>query len=172
MSYRVNREIRVPQIRLVGEHAEGGNEVVATKDAIQRAEELELDLVEISPNVDPPVCKIIDYQKFLYEEKKKQKRIKANSAKIEVKEIRFTPSIDTHDFDFKLKHARKFLEEGNKVRAFVMFRGRSIIFKEKGEELLVKFALDLEDVGTPESLPTQEGKIMSITIAPTLKKKK
>jgi len=172
MSYRVNREIKVPQIRLVGEHAQGGNEVIATKDAIQRAEELELDLVEISPNVDPPVCKIIDYQKFLYEEKKKQKRIKANSAKIEVKEIRFSPTIDTHDYEFKLKHARKFLEEGNKVKAIVMFKGRSIIFKEKGEEILVKFALDLEDIGSPESLPTSDGKIMTITVAPNQKKKK
>lgn len=170
MSYRINREIKVPDIRLVGDNAQEGNQVMSTKDAITLAEELELDLVEISPNAVPPVCKIVDYQKFLYEEKKKQKRMKANTAKVEIKEIRFTPVTDEHDIDFKTKHARKFLEDGDKVRAFVFFKGRSILFKEKGEELLLKFVQSLEDIGTAESLPQQEGKKMYIIIAPKKKK--
>lgn len=171
MSYRINREIKTPKIRLVGEHAQGGNEIISTEEALKRAEELELDLVEISPQADPPVCKILDYNKFLYEEKKKQKRMKQNAAKVEVKEIRISTNIDQHDFDFKLKHARKFLEEGNKVKVVLMFKGRTIHFVERGEELLAKFALSLEDVANPESTPKMENKIMTIVLAPIKKKK-
>lgn len=133
------------------------------------AEEAELDLVEISPTAEPPVCKILDYKKFLYEQKKKQKEIKAKATKVTVKEIRFGPNTDDHDFNFKLKHAREFLLEGSKVRAFVFFRGRAIVYKDKGEILLLKFANELEDVGKVEMLPKLEGKKMFIIIAPTKK---
>lgn len=138
--------------------------------AIVLAEEMGLDLVEISPKADPPVCRIVDYKKFLYEQKKKQKELKAKQMKVVVKEIRFGPNTDDHDFNFKLKHARSFLEEGAKVKAYVFFRGRSIVFKENGEVLLLKFAQALEDVGAVENLPKLEGKRMIMMIAPKKKK--
>ncbi len=133
------------------------------------AEELELDLVEISPSADPPVCKIIDYSKFLYQQKKKQKEMKAKATKIVVKEIRFGPQTDEHDFMFKLRHAEKFLKEGAKVKAFVFFKGRSILFKEQGEILLLKLATSLEDVGAVEQMPKLEGKRMTMFISPKKK---
>lgn len=139
------------------------------REAIRLAEEQELDLVEISPTAEPPVCKILDYKKFLYEQKKKQKEIKAKATKVTVKEIRFGPNTDDHDFNFKLKHAREFLEEGSKVRAFVFFRGRAIVYKDKGEILLLRFANELEDVGKVEMLPKLEGKKMFIILTPTKK---
>ena len=136
------------------------------------ADEMELDLVEISPKADPPVCKIIDYQKFLYQQKKKQKEIKAKTIKVVVKEIRFGPNTDEHDYNFKLRHAQKFLEDGAKVKAFVFFKGRSILFKEQGEILLLRFAQDLEEIGKVESLPKLEGKRMILFISPKGIKKK
>ncbi len=143
---------------------------MSTYDAIALADELELDLVEISPTADPPVCKITDYQKFLYEEKKRQKRIKANAVKVEVKEIRFTPNTDDHDFNFKLKHAHKFLEQGNKVKAFVFFKGRSIVYKDQGEILLLKMAEQLQELCTVEQMPKLEGRRMAMILAPKSKK--
>jgi translation initiation factor IF-3 len=140
--------------------------VVSLDEALKLADSLELDLVEISPNANPPVCKIIDYQKFLYQQKKKQKEIKAKSTKIIVKEIRFGPNTDEHDFNFKLKHALKFLEEGAKVKAYVFFKGRSILFKEQGEVILLKLAQELEDVGKVEQMPRLEGKRMIMFISP------
>ncbi len=139
-------------------------------DALRLADEMELDLVEISPNADPPVCKIVDYQKFLYHQKKKQKEIKANAAKIVVKEIRFGPNTDDHDYNFKLKHAINFLEEGAKVRAYVFFKGRSILFKEQGEKLLARFVSDLEEYGKVDQTPRLEGKRMIIILSPKKKK--
>jgi translation initiation factor IF-3 len=139
-------------------------------DALRLADEMELDLVEISPNADPPVCKIIDYQKFLYQQKKKQKEIKANAAKIIVKEIRFGPNTDDHDYNFKLKHAINFLEEGAKVRAYVFFKGRSILFKEQGEKLLERFVNDLDEYGKVDQTPRLEGKRMIIILSPKKKK--
>ena len=139
-------------------------------DALRLADEMELDLVEISPNADPPVCKIVDYQKFLYQQKKKQKEIKANAAKIVVKEIRFGPNTDDHDYNFKLKHAINFLEEGAKVRAYVFFKGRSILFKDQGEKLLAKFVSDLEEYGKVDQTPRLEGKRMIIILSPKKKK--
>ena len=155
----------------MGDFVEGGNAVLLTEKAIQLAQENDLDLVEISPNADPPVCKIIDYAKFKYEQKKKQKEIKANAAKVVLKEIRFGPNTDDHDFNFKLKHAVSFLKEGAKVKAYVHFVGRSIVFKERGEMLLLKFAQALEDVGVVEQMPRLEGKRMNIFIAPKPGKK-
>lgn len=155
-------------VRVVGD--EIAAEVMSIQDALRLADKLELDLVEISPNADPPVCKIVDYQKFLYQQKKKQKEIKAKAAKIVVKEIRFGPNTDDHDYNFKLKHAIKFLEDGAKVRAYVFFKGRSILFKEKGEVLLLRFANDLEDYGKVEQLPRLEGKRMIISFSPKKKK--
>lgn len=155
----------------MGDFVEGGNAVLLTEKAIQLAQENELDLVEISPNADPPVCKIIDYAKFKYEQKKKQKEIKANAAKVVLKEIRFGPNTDDHDFNFKLKHAISFLKEGAKVKAYVHFVGRSIVFKERGEMLLLKFAQALEEVGIVEQMPRLEGKRMNIFIAPKPGKK-
>ena len=140
-------------------------------EAMRLAEEAGLDLVEISPGAVPPVCRIIDYKKFLYEQKKKQKELKAKAAKVVVKEIRFGPNTDDHDFDFKLNHAIKFLGEGSKVKAYVFFKGRSIVFKERGEELLLRFADKLEDYGKPEALPQLEGKRMQIMLAPRKKAK-
>lgn len=137
---------------------------------MQMAKDANLDLVEIAPNADPPVCKIIDYKKFLYEQKKKQKEIKAKSSKVVIKEIRFGPNTDEHDFAFKKNHAFKFLEEGSKVKAFVLFKGRSILFKEKGEIMLLKFAQDLAEVGKVEQMPMLEGKKMLMTLAPRVKK--
>ncbi len=152
-------------MRVVGDNVENPG-VFSVEEAIRMADAQELDLVEISPSADPPVCKIIDYQKFLYQQKKKQKELKAKSQKIVVKEIRFGPNTDEHDFNFKLKHALKFLEEGAKVKAFVFFKGRSILFKEKGEILLLKFAQELEEIGKVEQLPKLEGKRMTMFITP------
>jgi len=143
---------------------------MSINDALSLADEMELDLVEISPNADPPVCKVVDYQKFLYQQKKKQKEIKANAAKIVVKEIRFGPNTDDHDYNFKLKHAINFLEEGAKVRAYVFFKGRSILFKEQGEKLLARFVSDLDDYGKVDQMPRLEGKRMIIILSPKKKK--
>lgn len=154
-------------MRVVGDNVEPS--VMSIKAAMALANELELDLVEISPKADPPVCKIIDYKKFLYAQKKKQKEIKAKQAKVVVKEIRFGPNTDDHDFQFKLKHARKFLEDGAKVKAYVFFRGRTIVFKERGEILLLRFATELEDIGTVEQMPKLEGKRMTIMFNPKKK---
>jgi translation initiation factor IF-3 len=162
--------IRVPQVRLVGDNIEVG--VYSIQEALKMAQEQQLDLVEISPNADPPVCKIIDYNKFLYEKKKKEKEMKAKSKASEVKEIRFTPNTDDHDFDFKAKHAEKFLKEGNKVKAYVQFKGRAIQFKERGELLLLKFAERLGDSGVLEGMPKMEGNRMLAIWAPKSQKKK
>ena len=161
--YRINEQIRVREVRIVGDN---GSSVVPTRDALNMAREQGVDLVEISPNANPPVCRLIDYSKFLYQQKKRQKEMKAKQVKVEVKEIRFGPQTDEHDYQFKLKHAKEFLEEGNKVRAYVFFRGRSILFKEQGEVLLLRFANDLEEVGKVESMPSLEGKKMFIYLAP------
>ena len=168
--HRTNQMIRVPQVRLVGDNIEVG--VYSTQDALRMAQEQQLDLVEISPQADPPVCKIIDYNKFLYEKKKKDKEMKANSKISEVKEIRFTPNTDEHDFNFKAKHAENFLKEGNKVKAYVQFKGRAIQFKERGELLILKFAERLAEFGTLEGLPKMEGKRMLAIWAPKSAKKK
>jgi translation initiation factor IF-3 len=167
--HRINELIRVTEIRLVGENIEPG--VFATRVALDKAMAMGLDLVEISPTADPPVCRIIDYNKFLYEKKKKEREIKANAKKVEIKELRFTANTDDHDVDFKAKHAEKFLQEGNKVRTVLMFRGRAIVFKERGELLLLQFAKSLEEVAVVEQLPTLEGKRMMMTLAPKNKKK-
>jgi translation initiation factor IF-3 len=155
-------------VRVVGDEIKA--EVMSIQDALRLADKMELDLVEISPNADPPVCKIIDYQKFLYQQKKKQKEIKAKATKIVVKEIRFGPNTDDHDYNFKLKHAVKFLEDGAKVRAYVFFKGRSILFKEQGEVLLLRFANDLEEYGKVDQLPRLEGKRMILSLSPKKKK--
>lgn len=161
--YRVNGQIHVREVRVV---SDGGSEVMPTRKALDLARQQELDLVEISPNAQPPVCRIIDYSKFLYQQKKRQKEMKQKQVKVEVKEIRFGPQTDDHDYQFKLKHAKEFLEEGNKVRAYVFFRGRSILFKDQGEVLLLRFANDLEEVAKVEQLPKLEGKKMSLFLAP------
>ncbi len=153
---------------MVGENIEPG--VYKIPDALRLAEQLELDLVEISPNADPPVCRITDYNKFLYEQKKKQKELKAKQSQVVIKEIRFGPNTDEHDFNFKLNHAKKFLEEGSKVKSYVFFKGRSIVFKERGEILLLKFADELADFGVVGSMPQLEGKKMIIMINPKKKK--
>lgn len=155
-------------VRVVGDEIKA--EVMSIQDALKLADKLELDLVEISPSADPPVCKIVDYQKFLYQQKKKQKEIKSKATKIVVKEIRFGPNTDDHDYNFKLKHAIKFLEEGAKVRAYVFFKGRSILFKEQGEVLLLRFANDLEEYGKVDQLPRLEGKRMIIAFSSKKKK--
>jgi translation initiation factor IF-3 len=161
--YRVNEQIRVREVRIVGE---SGSTVMPTREALDMARQQGVDLVEISPNANPPVCRLIDYSKFLYQQKKRAKEMKAKQVKVEVKEIRFGPQTDEHDYQFKLKHAKEFLEEGNKVRAYVFFRGRSILFKEQGEVLLLRFANDLEEVGKVESMPSLEGKKMFLYLAP------
>ena len=168
--HRINEKIRSPQVRLVGENITVG--VYPIQEALKIAQQLELDLVEISPQADPPVCKAIDYKKFLYEKKRKEKEMKANAKQSEVKEIRFTPSTDDHDFDFKAKHAERFLQEGNKVKANVQFKGRAIQFKERGELVLLKFAERLAEVGQPESMPKLEGKRMFLMLTPKTGKKK
>ena len=162
--YRTNEAIRVKEVRLVGDNVEQG--VYTIQQALRIANDQELDLVEISPNVNPPVCRVVDYQKFVFQLKKKQKEQKAKSVKVVVKEIRFGPQTDDHDYNFKLKHAKGFLSEGSKVKAYVFFRGRSILFKDQGEVLLLRFANDLEDYGRVESMPVLEGKRMTIMIAP------
>jgi translation initiation factor IF-3 len=154
---------------LVGENVEGG--VYPTRKALEIANELELDLVEISPNATPPVCKVIDYKKFLYEQKKRDKELKAKATKVVIKEIRFGPQTDDHDYEFKKKHGEKFLKEGSKVKAYVFFKGRSIIYKDQGEILLLRLATDLEDYGKVEQMPKLEGKRMTMFLAPLPKKK-
>ena len=165
MPNRINEKIKgIKEVRLVGENVEPG--IYTIERAMQIAEDLELDLVEIAPNAAPPVCKIVDYQKFLYQLKKKEKENKAKSTKIDVKEIRFGPQTDDHDYNFKLKHAIKFLQEGDKVKAYVFFKGRSILFKEQGEVLLLRFANDLEEYAKVDQLPLLEGKRMIIMFSP------
>lgn len=168
--HRINERVRALQVRLVGENVTVG--IYPTQEALKIAQQQEMDLVEISPNADPPVCKVIDYKKFLYEKKKKEKEMKANAKQSEVKEIRFTPSTDDHDFNFKAKHAEGFLKDGNKVKAYVQFKGRAIQFKERGELVLLKFAERLAEVGQPESLPKLEGKRMFLMLTPKTGKKK
>ena len=163
MKYRVNEQIRVREVRVV---SDDGAEVMPTRKALELAQKEGVDLVEISPNAQPPVCRIIDYSKFLYQQKKHQKEMKQKQVKQEVKEIRFGPQTDEHDYKFKLKHAQEFLNAGNKVRAYVFFRGRSILFKEQGEVLLLRFANDLEELAKVEQLPKLEGKKMSLYLAP------
>lgn len=167
--HRINHHIRVAQVRLVGDNVTVG--VYSTQEAMKMAQEQELDLVEISPQADPPVCKIIDYNKFLYDKKKKEKEMKAKAKTTEMKEIRFTPNTDDHDFDFKSKHAENFLKEGNKVKAYVQFKGRAIQFKDRGELLLLKFADRLKDFGQLESMPKLEGKRMLAIFTPKTGKK-
>ena len=162
--YRINEAIRTKEVRLVGDNVEQG--VYTIQQALRIANDQELDLVEISPNVNPPVCRVVDYQKFIFQLKKKQKEQKAKSVKVVVKEIRFGPQTDDHDYNFKLKHAKGFLSEGAKVKAYVFFRGRSILFKYQGEVLRRRFANDLEDYGRVESMPVLEGKRMTIMLAP------
>ena len=161
--YRVNEQIRAREVRIVGD---GGSTVVTLREALDMAHQEGVDLVEISPNANPPVCRLIDYSKFLYQQKKRAKEMKAKQVKQEVKEIRFGPQTDDHDYNFKLKHAQEFLQEGNKVRAYVFFRGRSILFKEQGEVLLLRFANDLEEWGKVEQLPSLEGKKMFLYLSP------
>jgi len=163
----INEHIRAREVRLVGDNVTPG--IYSIHEARKIADELELDLVEISPNAEPPVCKILDYQKYLYQQKKKAKEIKAKSTKIVVKEIRFGPQTDDHDYNFKLKHAVGFLQEGAKVKAYVFFKGRSILFKDQGEVLLLRFANDLEEYGKVEQMPLLEGKRMIIMISPKKK---
>ncbi|MDQ3534066.1 MAG: translation initiation factor IF-3, partial [Bacteroidota bacterium] len=167
--YRVNRKITARSVRVVGENVQIG--VYDIHDALKIAEDQGLDLVEISPTADPPVCKVTDYSKFKYEQKKKQKEIKAKAQKTVLKEIRFGPNTDDHDFDFKLKHAISFLKEGAKVKAYVQFVGRTIVFKERGEILLLKFAQALEDVAKVDNLPQLEGKRMTLMLSPKQVKK-
>ena len=155
-------------MRVVGDNVEQPV-VLPIRDALKLADEMELDLIEISPKADPPVCRIADYQKFLYQQKKKAKELKANQAKVTIKEIRFGPQTDDHDYNFKLKHAQSFLQEGSKVKAYVFFKGRSILFKEQGEVLLLRFASDLEDYGKVEQMPVLEGKRMIIMLSPKKK---
>lgn len=165
----INEEIKAPQVRLVGDNIpEQG--VYPIAKAMALADELELDLVEISAKADPPVCKILDYQKYLYQQRKKAKEMKNNSSKIVIKEIRFGPNTDDHDFNFKLKHAQEFLQEGSKVKASVFFKGRSIVYAEQGEKLLLRFAVELEEYGRAEQMPKLEGKRMLMMIAPIKKK--
>ena len=163
----INEHIRAREVRLVGDNVTPG--IYPIQEARQIAEDLELDLVEISAQADPPVCKVLDYQKFLYQQKKKAKEIKAKATKVVVKEIRFGPQTDEHDYNFKLKHAIGFLSEGAKVKAYVFFKGRSILFKEQGEVLLLRFANDLEDYGKVDQMPVLEGKRMIIMISPKKK---
>ncbi|MBO7067285.1 MAG: translation initiation factor IF-3 [Bacteroidaceae bacterium] len=162
--YRVNEQIHAREVRIVGDGIE--STVLPTVKAIQLAEQKGVDLVEISPNAEPPVCRLIDFSKFLYQQKKHQKEIKAKQVKVDVKEIRFGPQTDDHDYNFKLKHAQGFLSDGDKVKAYVFFKGRSILFKEQGEVLLLRFAADLEEYGKVEQMPQLEGKRMIMFIAP------
>ena len=162
--HRINEQIRAKEVRIVGDNIEPT--VVSIHEALRLAEENEADLVEISPNAVPPVCRIIDYSKFLYQLKKKQKELKAKQVKVEVKEIRFGPQTDDHDYNFKLKHAIEFLKDGDKVKAYVFFKGRSILFKEQGEVLLLRFANDLEEYGKVDQMPVLEGKRMTIMVSP------
>ncbi|MBI5540777.1 MAG: translation initiation factor IF-3 [Bacteroidia bacterium] len=169
--FATNERIRAKVVRLVGDNIENSG-IFSIQDALKLADEMELDLVEISPTAQPPVCKIVDFQKFLYQQKKKNKEIRAKTTKVVIKEIRFGPNTDEHDYNFKLKHAINFLEDGSKVKAYVFFRGRSIIYKEQGEELLKKFVADLEEYGKVEQEPKLEGKRMIMMFAPKSTKKK
>lgn len=162
--HKINNYITAPEVRLVGENVEQG--VYSTREAIKMAQEQGIDLVEISPNANPPVCRLVDYNKFLYEKKRKEKEMKANASKNVMKEIRFTPNTDDHDFEFKTRHAEKFLKEGAKVKAYVQFRGRGIMFKERGELILLKFVERLQELGAVESLPKMEGNRMHVLINP------
>ncbi|WP_281753291.1 translation initiation factor IF-3 [Neptunitalea chrysea] len=162
--HRINDKIRVPEVRLVGDNVE--MDVYPTRKALAMAQEMELDLVEISPNAKPPVCKIMDYRKFLYEQKKRDKALKAKATKVVVKEIRFGPQTDDHDYEFKKKHAEKFLKDGAKLKAYVFFKGRSIVYKDQGQILLLKLAQELEELGKVEQMPKLEGKRMTMFIAP------
>ncbi len=166
--HRINDAIRIPEVRVVGDNVEPG--VYKTAKAKEMAAELGLDLVEISPKATPPVCKIIDYKKFLYEQKKREKALKAKATQVTVKEIRFGPNTDDHDYDFKKKNAIKFLKDGSKVKAYVFFKGRTIVYKDKGQILLLKLAQEVEEYGTVESMPVMEGKRMTMFIAPKKKK--
>ncbi len=179
--FNINKKISAPEVRLVGDNLAEISEaagttlepgVYPTNKALRWAQDADLDLVEISPNAAPPVCKITDFKKFLYAKKKKDKELKAKTAKTVVKEIRFGPNTEEHDFDFKLKHARKFLEDGAKVKAYVHFRGRTIVFKDRGELLLLKLLKELEEIGTAEELPKLEGRRMIVIISPKKAKKK
>jgi len=175
-NFRVNDRIRVPEVRLVGDNIDEVSEVIghdlkagdvhSTRKVKEWADRMDLDLVEISPNAKPPVVRIIDYKKFIYDKKKKEKELKAKAQKTVVKEIRFGPNTDDHDFDFKLRHAQKFLEDGAKVKAYVHFRGRTIVFKERGELLLLRFLKELEEYGSAESLPKMEGRRMIVMVSP------
>ncbi|MDT0608344.1 translation initiation factor IF-3 [Croceitalea rosinachiae] len=167
--HNINEKILAPEVRLVGDNVEIG--VYPIRKALDKAEELELDLVEISPKAVPPVCKIIDYKKFLYEQKKREKVMKAKATKVIVKEIRFGPQTDDHDYEFKKRHAEKFLKEGAKLKAYVFFKGRSIVYKDQGEILLLRLASELEEVGKVEQMPKLEGKRMTMFIAPKASKK-
>lgn len=162
--YLVNEQIRARDVRIVGDDIEP--RVVPIREALRIADEKELDLVMISPNAVPPVCRVVDFSKFIYQLKKKQKEAKAKQVKIEVKEIRFGPQTDDHDYNFKLKHAIGFLQDGDKVKAYVFFKGRSILFKDQGEKLLARFTADLEEYGKLEQTPLLEGKKMIIFISP------
>ena len=175
LRFRVNDQIRIPDIRLVGDNLKELSEAIGqnieagiypTRRVIEWADRVELDLVEISPNAKPPVCQIIDYKKFLYMRKKKEKEIKSNAVKTVVKEIRFGPNISEHDFDFKLKHAINFLKEGSKVKSYVHFRGRTIVFRDRGELVLLRFIKELAEHGSPEAMPKMEGRRMIVVIAP------
>lgn len=175
LRFRVNDQIRIPDIRLVGDNLKELSETIGqnieagiypTRRVLEWADRMELDLVEISPKAKPPVCQIIDYKKFLYMRKKKEKEIKSNAVKTVVKEIRFGPNISEHDFDFKLKHAINFLKEGSKVKSYVHFRGRTIVFRDRGELVLLRFIKELAEYGSPEALPKMEGRRMIVVIAP------
>ena len=168
-AHRINNRITAPQVRLVGDNIEQPM-VVSLREALRKADEMGLDLVEISPKADPPVCRIVDYSKFLYQQKKKAKEIKSKIVKVVVKEIRFGPNTDDHDYNFKLKHAENFLKEGAKVKAYVFFSGRQIVFKDQGEILLLRFATDLEEWAKVEQMPRLEGKRMILILAPKPKK--
>ncbi|WP_323670377.1 translation initiation factor IF-3 [Psychroflexus longus] len=166
--HKINDKIRAPKVRVVGENVKV--DIYSLKEALAMAEEQELDLVEISPKADPPVCKVMDYKKFLYEQKKREKQLKQKTTQVVVKEIRFGPNTDDHDYEFKKKNAEKFLKDGAKLKAFVFFKGRSIVFKDKGQILLLRLAQDLEDLAKVEQMPKLEGKRMIMILAPVSKK--
>lgn len=170
MPNRINELITAREVRVVGETIENGSAVMPTSQALKLAQEQELDLIEISPKAEPPVCRIADYQKFLYQQKKKTKELKAKTVKVIIKEIRFGPQTDDHDYNFKLRHAQSFIQEGSKVKAYVFFKGRSIVFKEQGEILLLRFATDLEEIAKVEMMPKLEGKRMTMMLAAKPKK--
>ncbi|MCD8101261.1 MAG: translation initiation factor IF-3 [Alistipes sp.] len=169
MPHRINEKITAPEVRIVGDNIEAPL-VLPIREALKMADDMELDLIEISPKADPPVVRIADYQKFLYQQKKKAKEMKSKAVKVVVKEIRFGPQTDDHDYNFKLRHAENFIKEGAKVKAYVFFRGRSIVFKEQGEILLLRFATDLEEIAKVEMMPKLEGKRMTMMLAPKQKK--